>query len=255
MLFLSLGIYALIMLALGTAWYSSQWTSSFHLFNDWPEWQQMDKVAHLFWTFHTCVLATRLLRWAKLGDPEASRAGALLGFILVSGIEVFDGFSVAYGASLFDILANGAGALVFLGQQIFWKKILVWPKFSFHPTAFAPLRPELLGDGLLEQVLKDYNGQTFWYSGHVPWLPLPRWLNLAVGIGADGMIFGRVHQNEAVQLHPDRKYFLSFDLDFSHVKTSSRVLGTFLYVVNVIKVPAPTLEVSSRGLRFHWLYF
>jgi len=249
------GVYASIMLALGTAWYSPQWISSFHFFNDWPEWLQMDKLAHLCWTFHVSVLASRLVRWAGLPDSRVARSGALLGFLLVSGIEIFDGFSVAYGASVFDLIANAMGAVLFLLQQTYWKKIFIWPKFSFHHTTFAPLRPDVLGNGWLEEILKDYNGQTFWYSVRIPGMPLPRWLNLAVGVGAEGMIFGRDYQNEAVQLHPDRKYFISVDLDFSHVKTGSWPLQSLLYMINIIKFPAPALEISAQGIRFHAIYF
>lgn len=249
------GVYAFIMLALGTAWYSTQWVSSFHFFNDWPEWLQMDKLAHLCWTFHVSVLATRLLKWARWPDGQVARLGAMLGFALVSGIEIFDGFSSAYGASVFDVMANAVGASLFLAQQVFWKKIFVWPKFSFHRTAFAPLRPDVLGNGWLEEVLKDYNGQTFWYRVRIPKLPLPRWLNLAVGVGAEGMIYGRDFQNEAVHLDPERKYLLSLDLDFSHVNGGSWPLRSLLYVVNIIKVPAPAIEISGSGVRFHAIYF
>ena len=254
-LLFSTAIYATLMIALGHAWYSPQWISSFHLFDDLGEWKQMDKVAHFFWAFHISALATRLMRWAKLGDEKATRAGAGLGFLFVSGIEVADGFSLAYGASLYDIVANGLGASFFLGQQMIWKRVLVWPKFSFHPTSFAPLRPDVLGNGFLEELLKDYNGQTFWYSFHVPRLPLPQWLNLAVGVRADGMIFGRIHENEAMGFDPQRRYFISLDVNLSHVKTTSPVLKALLYIPNIIKVPAPALEISTQGIRFHPIYF
>jgi hypothetical protein len=178
-----------------------------------------------------------------------------MGFLFVSGIEIFDGFSVAYGASASDIAANAVGALLFFLQCQFWKRILLRPKFSFHPTNFAPLRPEVLGSGLLEEILKDYNGQTFWYSVKIPGLPLPRWLTLAAGVGAEGMIFGRVTENEAVGLHPERRYFLSLDIDLNHIKTESRWLRAMLYIPNIIKVPAPALEISAKGIRFHPLYF
>jgi len=249
------GLYAAFMLALGYAWYSPQWVSSFHFFDDLPEWQQMDKVAHFFWAFQVSALAARLFRWATVEEKKAVWSGALLAFGLVSGIEIFDGFSTAYGASVYDVAANALGAAAFAFQSLFWKRIIVWPKFSFHPTSFAPLRPEVLGDGLLEEILKDYNGQTFWYSFRLPWLPLPRWLTLAVGVGAEGMIYGRIAQNEAANLDPERRYLLSVDLDLSHIKTESRLLKALLHIPNIIKVPAPAIEISSRGIRFHPLYF
>lgn len=248
-------IYMAMMVALGSAWYSPQWISSFHFFDDGPEWQQLDKVAHFFWTFQVSAIASRLLTWANVDEGNTYRGGAFMGFLFVSGIEIFDGFSVAYGASLYDVVANVAGAGAFFLQCHFWRRILVVPKFSFHPTAFAPLRPEVLGNGFLEEMLKDYNGQTFWYSVKLPWVPLPQWLTLAVGVGGEGMIFGRIAENEAAGFHPERRYFLSLDIDVTHVKANSRILRFLLYIPNIIKVPAPTLEFSSRGIRFHPLYF
>ncbi len=249
------GIYLLFLFVLGYAWYSQQWASSFQFFNDGPEWKQMDKFAHFFWAFQVSALATRLLTWAQLNEKSACLVGAILAFLFVSSIEIGDGLSLDYGASLLDILANSLGSAAFCCQRFFWKQIKIWPKFSFHPTSFAPLRPEMLGDGILTEILKDYNGQTFWYSAHFKILPLPKWLTLAVGVGAEGMIYGRDRQNELINFSPYRKYFLSLDLNLSHLQTSSKLLGSLLYVLNIIKIPAPTLEFSSRGIKFHPIYF
>ncbi len=254
-LLFSTGIYLVIMLALGYAWYADQWISHFHFFDDAAEWKQMDKFAHFFWTFQVSAVAARLLTWARLSSRPAARLGALLGLLFVSCIEIPDGFSQAYGASLYDILANLLGAAAFAGQNLLWGKIRIWPKFSFHPTSFAALRPSMLGDGLLSQVLKDYNGQTFWYSVNIRQLPLPRWLTLAVGVGAEGMVYGRDHENELINFSPYRKYYLSVDLNLEWLKTSSKFLNSVLYVFNIFKFPAPAIEVSSQGIKFHPIYF
>jgi len=254
-LLLSFVTYTGIIVLLGTAWYSPQWITGFHFFNDAPEWKQMDKFAHFFWAFQISSLLARLMLWAGMDLRDSAKAGAILGFLFVSSIELMDGFSVDYGASIFDVVANLLGCLAFFGQSVLWKKINIWPKFSFHTTAFAPLRPAMLGDGLLEEVLKDYNGQTFWYSFHSKHLRLPAWLNLAVGVGAEGMLRARDEQNALMNFSPHRKYFLSVDLNFSHIQSQSRILNWLLYLVNVIKVPAPTIEISSQGIRFHPIYF
>ena len=254
-LLFSAGIYTVIIVSLGYAWYSRQWVSGFHFFNDAAEWKQMDKFAHFFWAFQVSALATRLMTWAQLDEKAAAHVGTMLGFLFVSSIEIPDGFSERYGASLFDVLANTLGCVAFLLQRILWKRINIWPKFSFHATSFAPLRPAMLGDGFLEELLKDYNGQTFWYCFQIKKLPLPHWLTLAVGVGAEGMVYGRDEENELMNFSPHRKYFLSFDLNLSHVKTSSKLLNSALYVLNIIKIPAPTLEFSSQGIKFHPIYF
>jgi hypothetical protein len=255
-LLFSVGVYVVMMLVLGYSWYSNQWAKGgFHFFNDWPEWKQLDKLAHFFWTFQVSAIASRLLVWAQLDNRKAAVGGAIMGFLFVSCVEIPDGFSQDYGASVFDLLANALGCIAFIVQGLLLRKILVWPKFSFHQTVFAPLRPTMLGDGLLEEILKDYNGQTFWYSVGVPMVPLPRWVTIAVGVGADGMIYGRDHENLAANFSPTRRYFLSLDLNLSHIKTSSRALNSVLYIFNIIKVPAPAIEISQAGIRFHALYF
>ena len=254
-LIFSVGIYLVMMLALGYAWYSKQWGSAFHLFNDAAEWKQMDKFAHFFWAFQVSVMATRLLAWAQLQSRTAAITGTILGFLFVSLIEIPDGFSESYGASLFDVLANALGCTAFLMQRIIWKKINIWPKFSFHLTSFAPLRPAMLGDGILAEILKDYNGQTFWYSVNFKMIPLPGWLTLAVGVGAEGMVYGRDEENEMMHFSPHRKYFLSLDLNLSHLKFSSKILNSMFHVLNIIKIPAPALEFSTQGIKFHPIYF
>ncbi|NJM25882.1 MAG: DUF2279 domain-containing protein, partial [Bacteroidia bacterium] len=104
-------------------------------------------------------------------------------------VEIFDGFSDAYGASAGDLIADAAGPLLYLGQKALWQEVRIHPKFSFHQTRYAPMRPDLLGDNLTSEVLKDYNGQTYWLSVDVDkFIQFPRWLNIAVGYGAEEMI-------------------------------------------------------------------
>ena len=53
-----------------------------------------------------------------------------------------------------------------------------------------------------------------------------------------------------------RQYYLSLDIDLSRIKTNSGFLKGLFYVLNSIKVPAPTLEINSKGdTEFHLLYF
>ena len=248
-------IYLILVGGLSYAWYSEQLSSGFHFFNDAAEWKQMDKFAHFFWTFQVCALATRLLTWAKLPDKKAVLTGSCMGFIFVSSVEIGDGLSLDYGASVYDLLANGAGCAAFFGQRLFLGSLKIWPKFSFHSTVFAPLRPEMLGNNLFTEMLKDYNGQTFWYSAQFKFLPLPNWLTLAVGVGAEGMVYGRDAENEAMQFSPYRKYFLSFDINLSAIKTTSRLLQSALYIFNIIKIPAHPPPLSTLLITFHPLSF
>jgi hypothetical protein len=55
---------------------------------------------------------------------------------------------------------------------------------------------------------------------------------------------------------PYRQYYLSLDVDLERIPTRSTVLRTTLFLLNCIKIPAPTLEYRSTGQWVgHWLYF
>lgn len=246
--------YSFIVLALSTAWYSDQMIQPFHFFNDLPEWKQLDKFAHLFWAFHVCTMASRMLRWGGLHE-RANSVGTILGFLIVSSIEILDGFSVGYGASLFDLMANALGSILFFFQLKVWKHIKVFPKVSFHFTSFAALRPSLLGDGFFQEILKDYNGQTFWYS----WNPEKKWwpsfLSIAIGVGAEGMIYGRDAENELHNFSPYRKFFFSLDLNPQYFQSKQKWVQAVIYPLTIFKCPAPAIEFSTQGIRWHWFYF
>jgi hypothetical protein len=171
-------------------------------------------------------------------------------------VEVFDGFSAAYGASSGDLVANASGAAFFLGQQLLWKEVRLQPRFSFHRTPYAPLRPNVLGSDATSEILKDYNGQTYWLSADMDkFVRFPKWLNLAVGYGASGMIYARDGQNKASGYDTYRQYYLALDFDFTAIRTRSKVLKTLIFVASCIKVPAPTLSLSRKKTSFHALYF
>jgi hypothetical protein len=197
-----------------------------------------------------------MLRNSNVEERKANMIGALSGFLLVLPIEVFDGFSVGYGASMGDVAANAAGPAFFLGQQLAWGEIRIHPKLSFHRTGYAPLRPTLLGDDLLSEIVKDYNGQTYWFSLDMDkFTPFPKWLNIAAGYGAHEMIFARDAQNRSAGYQPFRQYYFAIDFDLTSIKSRSKVVKTLLYVANMVRLPAPAVQFSSRGTRFYPFYF
>ena len=83
----------------------------------------------------------------------------------------------------------------------------------------------------------------------------PKWLNVAVGYGAEDMVFARDEQNKTLGFNPRRQYYLALDVDLSGIRTRSRLVKGLLYVVNTIRLPAPALEFSSRATKFHPFYF
>lgn len=214
----------------------------------------MDKVGHMFSAYFLSNMGARILRNHSLETRKANLAGSLAGFLAVSQIEIFDGFSNEYGASIPDLAANATGALLAWSQMELWGEPRFRLKYSFHRTQYAAQRPEVLGRNIGEELIKDYNGQTYWLSADIDkFLPanaqFPKWLNLAVGYGAENMIFARDANSHY------RQYYLSFDIDLSHLRSRNKWINFLLEGVNLIRLPAPALELNRNGIKFHWLYF
>ena len=252
--------YTAVLVSLNNSWYTGERTG-FHFFNDAREWRNVDKAGHFWGAFQQSRAGIDMLRWAGVPEKKAILLGGLTGVLLQTPIELFDGYQPQYGASVSDMIANTAGAAAVVGQQLAWHEIRLMPKFSFHTTRFAAIRPNTLGGNYQEQLLKDYNGQTYWISADIGAFlkaesKYPRWLNLAVGYGAEELVYNHAPANEAAGFHAHRQYYLSPDLNLMHFKGRSKVLNTALYILSIIKIPAPALEYNkSDGLKLHPLYF
>lgn len=248
--------YGLTLFALHRLWYSDSEQQSFRFFNDNAEWKQVDKLGHFYSAFYFSYGTAAALKWSHVPAQKADLWGAVTGFLVLVPVEVFDGFSEAYGASTGDLVADAAGSAFFLGQQRLWKEVRLIPKFSFQRTGYAALRPNVLGDSPASEILKDYNGQTYWLSADMDkFIRFPRWLNLAGGYGAQGMVYARDGQNEVSGYDAYRQYYLSIDFDLTAIRTRSRVLKTLIFIASSIKIPAPAVEFSRKGVVFHALHF
>jgi len=248
--------YTAGVLTLNSVWYKNTDRQPFRFFNDNAEWKQVDKAGHFFASFYLSDLSARAIKHCQVKSRKANLLGALSGFLLTLPIEIMDGYSDGYGASAGDLLADAAGPAFFLGQQLVWNEIRIHPKFSFHRTGYPPLRPALLGDDLLSEIVKDYNGQTYWLSFDIDkFTPFPKWLNVGLGYGAHNMVYARDGQNQRMGFTPIRQYYVALDFDLTAIKTRSKWVKTLLYVANAIKLPSPSLEFSSKGSKFYPFYF
>ncbi|MEP5339494.1 MAG: DUF2279 domain-containing protein [Algibacter sp.] len=250
----------LTLLALDQLWYADFERSNFHTLNDNQEWLQMDKMGHVFTSYQLGKHGAQLLNWSGVSEKNQLIYGATLGFGFLTAVEMLDGYSSEWGFSWGDIAANAAGTGLYIGQELLWKEQRVALKYSFHQTRYAKIRPDKLGEGFLEEVLKDYNGQTYWLSANVHAFfkesKVPKWLNVAFGYGADGMLTGsRDVDNQLLTTIPRcRQYYLSFDVNLNSIKTKSPFLRTVLDLFNMIKIPFPTLEINKNGCVFHLFY-
>jgi uncharacterized protein YfiM (DUF2279 family) len=244
-------------------WYADYETSSFHFKNDNSHWFQMDKAGHAYAAYHLGSTSAELLAWSGVSKKDQLLYGAGYGFVFLTAVEVFDGHSAAWGFSWGDIIANATGTALYVSQELAWQEQRIVPKFSFHNTQFAKQRPEVLGASFSEQLLKDYNGQTYWLSANLrsfmPDSRVPKWLNIALGYGAEGMLSATPLSDVGLAL-PDyeryRQFYLSLDVDLTKIDTKSTLLRTLFSLFNTIKIPAPTFEIrGSQGVKFHWIYF
>jgi uncharacterized protein YfiM (DUF2279 family) len=254
----SLATIALI--GLDQLWYADYERSKFHTINDNSEWMQLDKFGHAFTSYQLGKHGAQLLNWSGVSKKDQLLYGATLGFGFLTAVEVLDGFSKEWGFSWGDVMANAAGTGLYIGQELLWEEQRIALKFSFHQTHYAKMQPDKLGESFLEQVLKDYNGQTYWLSVNLHSFfkesKIPKWFNIAVGYGANGMLGDtEVVDNQLLtNITPYRQYYLSFDVNLSAIRTKSKLWSTIFDVFNMIKIPFPTLEISKKGTVFHLFY-
>lgn len=223
----------------------------------------MDKLGHATTGYLTGRTGYELFKSSGLKEKQSVWFGGSLGFLYLLNIEILDGFSEEWGASTGDLVANTLGASLFIGQQLAWKEQRINLKYSFHSTKYPNYRPNLLGSNLLEQSVKDYNGQTYWLSFNPKSFSrntsaLPNWLNFAIGYSGEGMVSGE----EDEKLYPNipdfkryRQFFFSPDIDFTKIKTKSRFLRKTFFVLNIFKLPFPALEYSKNRFILHPMYF
>lgn len=253
--------YAATMTSLSLAWYGNSEQGSFRFFDDNSQWLQIDKVGHFYSAYHLSATSAKAFQWSGMSEKKAMLWGTLTGIALMTPIEILDGFSPEFGASWGDFISNTGGSLFLYGQYALWKEVRIHPKFSFQTTGFAAQRPDVLGSNFSEQLLKDYNGQTYWLSFDIDkFLPeknrFPKWLNIAVGYGGENMIFANDFENQEIGLTPYRQYYLGLDFDLTTFYGKSKFWNSIIYVLNTIRLPAPTLEYNTQGKwRGHWIYF
>lgn len=249
---------------LAQAWYKDYPRESFHFFNDNAEWLQMDKCGHVATAYTVGGYGIGLLKWAGVKRKKSIWYGGLTGFAYQSAIELFDGYSSGWGFSTGDIAANALGAGILIGQELAWDEQRIRIKYNFHKSGYAVYRPALLGSNFQEQLLKDYNGQSYWLSLNIAsFIPgetkFPPWLNIAFGYGANGMIGG--HSNPPVydssgallSFERYRQLYISPDIDLTRIPVRSHFLKAVFGTFGFLKIPLPGIELSRGKLRGHFL--
>lgn len=250
--------YTGIMVGLGYLWYADAPRTSFHFYNDNAHWLQVDKLGHIYTAYHYSRASMPAYRWAGYSEKKARILSGLTGFILQTPIEILDGFSAQYGASWGDIIANASGSGLFIGQQLLWGEERITPSFSFSPSPYAAKRPDFFGRSVVQQLIKDYNGQTHWFDFKLGKFSdkLPEWLELSIGYTGVEMVYGSPEDNSANGYSAYRQYHLSGSINFDAFHTNSNFVKSVFFVLDMIKIPFPSVSYDNRnGFMFHPLYF
>ena len=124
--------YSAAMIGLSSAWYSKYEQTKFHVFNDWPEWKQVDKVGHFYASYIESRASMELWRWTGIERKKRIWLGGMSGAFYQTVIEVLDGFSAGWGWSWADFSANILGSSALVAQELAWDDQRVKLKFSFH---------------------------------------------------------------------------------------------------------------------------
>lgn len=249
--------YGASLAGLSELWYKDTEKQSFQFFNDNAEWKQVDKLGHFYSAFYFSQGVSKGLQWTGVKKKSSDFWGSAVGFLILLPVEILDGYSADYGSSTGDLLANALGAGFYLGQAKLWNEVRIHPKLSFQRTDYPPLREDnVLGNGGVSELFKDYNGQTYWLSFDMDrFIRFPKWLNIALGYGANGMVYARDSQNAEAGYSAYRQYYIGIDFDLSYLRTRSKGINTLLFFINMIKLPAPAIEMSKEGTSFRFFQF
>ena len=249
---------------LGFMWYKDHERVPFHNYNDLPGYLQMDKFGHAFGAYRESYAAYYALRWAGVDKKRALIYGGPIGLLFQTPIEVFDGLYEGWGFSWTDMAANTFGSLLFITQEALFDEQICLMKFSYSPSIY-PQYHRILGETPMEQFIYDYNGHTHWLSFGINRITgidyIPKWLNLAIGYSANGMIYEFDNPQYYMgkpfpHLERYRQYLFSLDVDFSKIPTNKKWLQKVFRAINILKVPFPTLELNRvDGIKFHPVYY
>ncbi len=263
-------------------WYAKYPQSQFHFFNDWNEWENVDKAGHSFTAYIQAENSFKVAQWAGLEKRSSIITGVVAGTVFQGIVETLDGFSTKWGFSTYDLAFNTIGVGVFALQQHFWNeqrirfKVSSWYR-TYDDGLFESIEGGLFtsnlaranglyGSSFLERFLKDYNAQTIWLSMNISRFfehrYIPKWLNIALGYGANNLYGGFENrwlfngQNFSRQTLPRvQQYYLALDIDFSTFNGKNAWINSSLSFLNIFKWPMPALEYTSeKEWRFHLLF-
>jgi len=240
-------------------WYKDIPSQKFHFFDDSNQWLGMDKLGHTQTSWATSSIIFDQMKSLGQTDENAFKAAIIIPQVFMTTIELFDGFSSAWGFSWTDIGANVLGSGLFYIQQKKFGYQPIQMKYSYSQSGLAGFRPAVLGNSFAERMLKDYSGN--WQKLEQKW---PSWLCLSIGMGGRNMLGGTRNSWTDIQgntfdytyLNRYREWSFSFDIDLRRIPIRGKFWKTFSSMFCWLKIPSPALTFSKQnGFHARPLYY
>ena len=254
------------LVGINEVWYKNYARSDFHFFDDLKEWNGMDKIGHACTSYQLNKISHSLFKKNNIKKPLLKSSVYTFGYML--GVELLDGYSTEWGFSIYDVIGNGLGTILYTLQERKFKNQPFEIKFSSHKSTYASCRPSLLGENRLQQILKDYNSQTYWltFNYNELWnkrIKLFDYIDFAFGYSIDGFTGG--HNNPEISscnclisncnnLKRTSQFIFSVDLNTSKIKNKHPILGKFLLPFDIVKIPFPAF-ILNNSKNFKLIYF
>lgn len=279
-LFTSFGIYLAFCIIFFYSWYIGYENTSFHFFDDFGMWNNIDKIGHFYGAYLACYLSYLFGRWSGISKSKCLILSIFWAILFQFTIEIWDAFSEKWGFSIYDCLYNILGIIVFYLQYKYLSKYLFSIKLSSILRDYTDInilghqgtiqstklrRENLFGSSPFERYLKDYNSQTYWVSFNLNKLLktvfVPQWFNIAIGYGAKNMYGGfsnkwsygnEIFSVNELNFERETTLFFAIDIDLRLCYTKTTSFNLIKNILNLIKIPSPVLELDSGGkIKFH----
>jgi uncharacterized protein YfiM (DUF2279 family) len=223
---------------------------------------QVDKLGHMYTAYQLNSVIAGTYRWSGVRRKKAAMFGVGFAWGYQFAIELMDGKSAGWGFSWSDLAANTLGCGLYLGQELAWEEQKIQFKFGYYPSPYAQYRPAVLGSTLPEKILKDYNAQRYWFSFSISdafqLKRFPSWINLALGYSVTEKLVGDQDvftlPDGSETFHAKRQFLLSLDINVNRLPIKRKWVKVLLSPIQVVKIPFPTLVITSKELNFNLIY-
>jgi hypothetical protein len=251
------GIFITLHVIQTNAWWADD-RGSFHVQEDWPYANQVDKFGHFYSAYVMSTAWHDILAEAGMSQTPSVIVGGALGLAYQTYVEIEDGYAKNWGFSPSDAISNAIGAGYFVAQSFSPFLQNFTPRWNYTPSSWSGEQP------LSERpatFIDDYNSTTFWLAMNVNnLLPngavkdiWPDWLMLDIGYGIRS--YG-VSDPTQTQAPVQSRFMVGLDYDWVKIIPPSSVsfLNYLRQSLNYIRFPGPTLEFTSDGASFRFFY-